>query len=309
MGMARRFASEARSELQRTKRRRRFYMADNAKGRHAQILGLASITALAFACREQSPNRPVVNSRTLIQDLVRSEEITKEIQSMLQVSLLAGIQEQRSTKSKAALAENFRGHFPAPGTWQKEGFLEVCEASQESLKRDLSKREFLTQLQGLTAQFARIERLSWRPFRSSAFESSAGALQVEQKVHFSLAGRLIKGGKLSLRATIKAQIKKGTKNAKWELKEIEVREARFVKSKYPVFVPAQATTGFTIPRSKVDTKSMKSIINERNIRTSGGLSVIDFNRDGFADLSVVWNNCEGAARVVLCGICCDTTRF
>ncbi len=244
-------------------------------------LGVAGVAvAAAWVLRAPAPPEAAVPEPATIElgarivDITKSERAASKVGAAIKKTVLRGVEERDASKVAKGLRDDFRGALVQPAT--SVGEVSVWRGGGADVDR-------VTFAEGLVALFAKVsavERTSWRVFRSFAYE---GVPQVvDQKAHLSIAGVRADEHRVELQAdvSVRAILTEG----RWRLQSFDVEGASYTVSKLPPFRDIAEWTGLDLSRSAANQALITDAIDERAMLTNGGLTVLDFDDDGFWDV-------------------------
>lgn len=244
--------------------------------------------AIAWVVLASVPDQPPVAPAAFIRDplpavrdLVKSEAIAEAASRSVRDSVIEGLQRGDRARIAAGLTEDFLGelYLPVDNDRVEDGALTVWRMSSPPSRR-LGPEAMAEGLLALAEPLASLDRARWRVFRSVASEAAPQILV--QRVHFDLAGLTVAGARRQLKATLATELVPSGR--RWLLRRWQVLEATWTDSRLPRFEDVSDATGIHFMRSADAEAVLTKAIDARRAFMAGGLSVIDFNRDGFPDL-------------------------
>ena len=253
----------------------------------------ATVVALAAACSRQAapahtPSPWMRQPASAVTDLVRSEELAGEVSRAIKGTLILGFRQRRPESIAAALTTDFEGHLPMPGDaqWTREGPVWLWRAPAPERLAILRRSEFLSRIEAWIASLASLERASWHPFRSLAEEGNDPF--VVQASHLDVAGVRPDGRRVELHATVRVEVVRSS--GSWRMRRLAFEEASWSQSELAPFQDVAGVTGFDFHTSERAKKIRQAVIDDRAMLTSGGLTAMDFDKNGHWDvLATQWD--------------------
>ncbi|KAF0246496.1 MAG: fg-gap repeat [Planctomycetota bacterium] len=213
-------------------------------------------------------------------DITKSEETFEKANSDVKRAFVKGLRVRDRAASMAAFAPGFLGRFPSRG----DGVVVpdsdvVLRAMGRQETPDLDPAKLLDRIEGFTGDWTSVERTTWRPFEFLLHENGTSAFAT---LHFQLAGPRADGTRAELNATLETGLVllEGT----WRLKRLRFLEGYLAEARFRPFREVTDAVGLHFNESEADRKIQADIIDSREIVVTGGLTVGDWNRDGFWDV-------------------------
>ena len=247
----------------------------------AASLALAGALAASGASVEQAASGLVADPDEFVTDVTESEAALEAVQGSIDATLLAGLRAFDWETASEGLSAQFRGRFPEPdaGRAVGDGRLAVRRYAQAATEA-LGREAFLAALRRHTAGWTAVERASWHAFE---FLLEPGRDRAVVKAHLELGGPDPAGARSVLHATVHAGVVE-TRPGQWCLDRFDVAEAVAVRNRHPPFREITDATGFHFNRSEANRELRQAIVDTRSSLVDSGLSVTDWNGDGFWDL-------------------------
>ena len=273
--------------------------------RTARVLGY-SLALLAFAAlvglrvgSDRPASAPWMRLPTApVVDPVRSEEISSGVGRAVKGTVLRGLLEDRPERVAEGLAIDFEGNLPLPPErdWVKEGpvwmwhWALAAEGSQSASLPVHDRAKFLSRLGEWEKGFVAIERADWHAFETLAQEGRKGSdAFVVQRAHLDVAGLRRDGRRIEVHATVRAEFI-GPESS-WRIRRISFDEASWTASELPPFRDLARSSGLDFAFSERTRGLAQDLVDEQRLNTNGGLTALDFNRDGFWDiLATQWDH-------------------
>ena len=212
-----------------------------------------------------------------IVDIAESEVFQGKVGKAMKRTILRGLRDKDAHRVQAGLRDDFIGRLPPPPPAGGEALVTSRAGPSDVAVR---KEAFGA---GLLARFedvAAVERASWRVYRSFAHEGTPTV--VDQRAHVSIAGVRADRSRVELQADVSARVI--LTDGRWQAATMDFEASTWVVSRLPVFRDIARWTGFDLSRSEANQALVTAAIDERAMLTNGGLSVIDFDDDGFWDI-------------------------
>ena len=244
-------------------------------------VALAGAPAASGAQAAQSAPALVPTPDRFVTDVTESEAALEFVQRSIDDSVIAGLRAFDWGAVAEGLTEQFRGRFPEPGAGS------VAEDGRLMIRRHgpvetepLGRERFLTVLRGHTDAWTAVERASWHAFE---FLLEPARDRAFVKAHLQLAGPDPEGARSLLDGTVHARVVE-TAPGDWRIDRLDVVAATTVRNPQPPFREITDATGFHYNRSDANRELRQAIVDTRSSLVDSGLSVVDWNRDGFWDL-------------------------
>ena len=242
-------------------------------------LSSAAVPAGAQAAQPESDLAPA--PERFVSDVTESEAALEAVQRSLDDTLIAGLRAFDWETAAGGLSAGFRGRFPAPsaGHVVEDGRLAIRRhGPAASEPRD--REAFLAALRRHTAGWTAVERASWHAFE---FLLEPARDRAFVKAHLQIGGPDPAGARSVLDATVHARVSEAPPG-RWRLERLDVVEATAVRNPHPPFREITDATGFHYNRSEANRELRQAIVDTRSSLVDSGLTVADWNGDGFWDL-------------------------
>ena len=237
--------------------------------------------AAAGAQAAQSAPALVQVPAQFVTDVTESEAALEAVQRSIDGSLIAGLRAFDWERAAEGLTERFRGRFPEPdaGRAIEDGRLAIRRHGPAA-GAPLDRERLLAVLRRHAADWTAVERASWHAFEF-LLEPSRDRAYV--KAHLQLGGPGPGGARSVLDATVHAGVVEAAPG-RWRIDRLDVVAATAVRNPHPPFRDITDATGFHFNRSDANRELRQAIVDARSSLVDSGLSVVDWNRDGFWDL-------------------------
>ncbi len=247
----------------------------------AAWLALAGALAASGASAAQVQAPLVRDPDSFVTDVTESEAAHEVVQRSIDATLIAGLRAFDWDRAAEGLSAQFLGRFPEPGGGYavEDGRLAIRRYAQDR-SQPVDREEFLAVLRRHTSGWTAVERASWHAFE---FLLETGRDRAVVKAHLELGGPDPAGARSVLHATVHAGVVEAGPG-QWRLDRLEVVEATAVRNPHPPFREITDATGFHFNRSEANRELRQAIVDTRSSLVDSGLSVADWNGDGFWDL-------------------------
>lgn len=223
---------------------------------------------------------PLVEPAVFNRDITASEKAAKAVVAAVKRGLLVAVRERDWAAARSALASGFVARFaplseaePVPGA----GDFEIHTLPTAGAVMD--GEGFVAALKSYFDQLAAVERTSLSLYRSLV---AVDGKQAFGEGHLQVSGVGAGGARMSWVGSVKLWMSGGPTS--WQLAGMDVVEGSWGVSRRPAFADVAPAVGFAFHDSHDDADTAKELINMRRLFSSGGLTVLDANRDGFWDV-------------------------
>ena len=244
-------------------------------------LALSSAVAPAGAqtARPESDLAPA--PARFVSDVTESEAALEAVQRSLDDTLIAGLRVFDWAAAARGLSAGFRGRFPEPdaGRVVADDRLAVRRYGPAA-SEPLDGASFLAVLRRHAAGWTAVERASWHAFE---FLLEPARDRAFVKAHLQIGGPDPAGARAVLDATVHARVSRAP-SGRWHVERFDVVEATAVRNPHPPFREITDAAGFHFNRSEANRELRQAIVDTRSSLVDSGLSVVDWNADGFWDL-------------------------
>ena len=259
------------------------------------IAGVAAgilLTGAAAAAGAQATSDFVPEPAAFVTDVAESEAALEGVQASIDATFIAGLRALDWETAAEGLAAEFRGRFPEPGAGRAiadqrliihryaAGAAEPLAARGETAPGGEDGAAFLAALRRHTSGWVAVERAGWHAFEFLLEPTRDRAFV---KAHLTIGGPDGAGARSMLEATVHARVIE-TGPGQWRIDRLDVVEATAVRSLHPPFREVTDATGFHYNRSEANRELRQAIVDTRSSLVDSGLSVTDWNGDGFWDL-------------------------
>ena len=244
-------------------------------------LALSSAVAPAGAQTARPESDLAAAPERFVSDVTESEAALEAVQRSLDDTLIAGLRVFDWAAAARGLSEGFRGRFPEPdaGRVVADDRLAVRRYGPAA-SEPLDGAAFLAVLRRHAAGWTAVERASWHAFE---FLLEPARDRAFVKAHLQIGGPDPAGARAVLDATVHARVSRAP-SGRWRVERFDVVEATAVRNPHPPFREITDATGFHFNRSEANRELRQAIVDTRSSLVDSGLSVVDWNADGFWDL-------------------------
>ena len=210
----------------------------------------------------------------------------------MKMRFLRGIKERDLKRMKSAFTSDFQGQFQPP---KPEEFVQESGGfsfwSSDSQRPAVTTADaFLQPLGDIINTWATIDIVDFHAFRLHA-HSGRPSNRVIMHGHLSLAGETAQQERQEIYSTVVVEFKRNDKGH-WRIRKFRFDQQVWAKIRGPRFRDIAQITGFQFNASESTKRLQQAVINERHLFTNGGLTVLDFNHDGFYDILATLNEQE-----------------
>jgi hypothetical protein len=222
------------------------------------------------------PVRPTVFDR----DVARSEAANDRLAADMKATLIQGLRTSDWTLAGRAFSSDFLGALPSPedGRQVPDGTLKIFEYPRMT-ETALDRTACLEVLKRHTRDMTRVERTAWRTFE---FLLHPTGQRARFRLHFQVAGPAPDLTHRDFQATMAGEAV--LEGGQWRLRRLAAETAVRLENPSLPFADATDMTGFHFNESEENRRLSQEIINERALKTAGGLSCFDANGDDFWDI-------------------------
>ncbi|MCE9584046.1 MAG: VCBS repeat-containing protein [Planctomycetes bacterium] len=247
----------------------------------AAILAGVGAAAILLRGRLRPPveflPRPVV----FVTDIVKSEDGYDLANPSIKGTFVKGLKGRDWAAVAASLTDDFRARFPGPGDGREvpDGAIGLREY-RDAAFAETDRAGFVKVLQEHVESWSAVERTTWRPFEFLFDPSGKSAFA---SIHFQVAGVRPDGTRADLNGIIRAGMVSDDGKA-WKLRRVEWVEGCREDGKRAPWADVTEACGLTFNESEEIRKLRQEMINDRGVVNLGGLTVCDWNGDGFWDV-------------------------
>ncbi len=254
-----------------------------AFGGGAVLIALGAF-ALVRALRQPAkplPGEFLPRPAAFITDINKSEDAYDVVNPSIKGAFIKGLKGRDWGMVAGSLAGDFRARWPRPGDGQAlPDAMMVLREYRETAWAETDAGGFVAILKEHVDGWSAVERTTWRPFE---FLMDTGGLSAYASVHFQVAGVRPDGTRADLTGIVRAGMVSADGKA-WKLRRLEWVEGARGEAKHRPWRDVTEACGLVLPGSDESRKVRAQLISERGVGTLGGLSVCDWNGDGFVDV-------------------------
>jgi hypothetical protein len=253
------------------------------------------IIALATALLAAGPGSPVSGAgqssqgfrieqpKRFVTDVGNSEEMQSVVQKSIKSTLLDGVRSFDWERAARGLSADFLGRFPRPeqGAVVPDDVLSIRHYGADGVEA-VGREAFLETLRAHVASWTSVERASWQAFE---FLLEPNLKRAFAKVHLELGGPRPGGERNDVNATIEVQLVE-TEPKHWQIQRLDLVDGMRVENPAPPFRDITDAVGLHVTRSAEAGDLRQQVIDTRASLIDAGLSVVDWNRDGFWDILI-----------------------
>ncbi len=218
-----------------------------------------------------------------VTDIAIAEEVLAVVQTSIRSTFLDGVRNFDWERASRGLSPDFLGRFPTPDDGETIDDASLVIRRYEATDLETQQRDqFLDTLRLHTASWTSVERASWKVF---AFLLEPSRNRAYAKVHLQLGGPGSAGQRTVVDATVEVLVVE-TAPDEWVISRLDFIEGSRVHNPSPPFRDITDAVGFHFNRSDVNGDLRQDIIDTRSSLIDSGLSVVDWDHDGFWDLLV-----------------------
>lgn len=236
--------------------------------------------AVAAAGAQANPGL-VPEPAAFVTDVAESEAALEAVQASIDATFIAGLRAFDWETAAGGLSADFRGRFPEPGAGRAiaDPRLVIRRYAADATE-PLGSAALLALLQRHASDWVAVERVGWHAFE---FLLEPARDRAFVKAHLTFGGPDAAGARSVLEATVHARVVESGPG-QWRIDRLEVAEATAVRNPHPPFREITDATGFHYNRSEANRELRQAIVDTRSSLVDSGLSVTDWNGDGFWDL-------------------------
>ena len=248
------------------------------------VAGLVVASVGATAIQQSDRVAPLlVAPEQYVTDISIAEEVLAVVQQSIRSTFLDGARNFDWERASRGLSPDFLGRFPAPDGGRTIDDASLVIRRYEATDLRVQRRDqFLETLRAHTASWTSVERASWKVF---AFLLEPSRDRAFAKVHLQLGGPGSAGQRTVVDATVEVRLVEAAPD-EWVISRLDLIEGSRVHNPSPPFRDITDAVGFHFNRSDVNGDLRQDIIDTRSSLIDSGLSVVDWDHDGFWDLLV-----------------------
>ncbi len=245
------------------------------------------LLAAVVGCKEpaKAPDGPAAPTfefnvpASYIKDIEASETQASALSKAIKSTIVRGVRGRDWGLVRSGLTADFVARLAKPedAAAREQGGVDLRKLPAPT--HVLDGEGFETQLASTVGQWASIDRASWKLFRSLTAEDEKLAYT---EAHIAFAGVTADGRHVEWLANAAAELVGD--GSDWKIRRLELRDATWSESRLEPFRDIGPVTGFRLHEGEESKLGMQDLVDLRQVTQTGGLSVLDFNRDGLWDL-------------------------
>ncbi|MEK7470069.1 MAG: VCBS repeat-containing protein [Planctomycetota bacterium] len=254
------------------------------------VLGAIALVAL-LKSPPAGPGEFVPRPASFISDIVKSEDAYDIVNPTIKGTFVKGLKGRDWGMVASSLAPDFKARWPKPGDGRElpDGAIALREY-RETQWPDADAAAFVQILKEHVDGWSAVERTTWRPFE---FLMDIGGLAAFASIHFQVAGVRPDGTRADLAGLVQAQFVSKDGKA-WQVRRLEWVEGCRGEARHKPWRDVTEACGLTFNEGEEVRKLRAQLIDDRGVVTLGGLSVCDWNGDGFYDVLATRAGTESA---------------
>ena len=238
---------------------------------------LALLLALLLVDEEWTLSRP----DPAVHDIALSEAQAEAVANSLRQTLVRGLETFDWERVATAFTDNARGRWPRLDEGQSvEDSLFTLEQLPAPTGHPVERARLVEDLQVSLQHFVALERVRWKIYE---FVLAEDQTQAYAAAHVTLAGPTGRGGRQEWHGSVEMSLRAVAEET-WRIHELRFLEGYRVDSCQPPFRDVTDLVGFHFNQSPDNRALNQAFVNARAMLTVGGVSVLDWNRDGFPDV-------------------------
>lgn len=254
-------------------------------------LSCAAIAGLAACGGDSAPVGafPIPDPEAFDRDLDRNQELARKLESGPLGALLVAAERGSPAPLVGALTADFTARFPSIDQARKlpDATLEILELPPDTVE-PTGGEEFTSAWLSHVRPWRRRERVTLDIQRLQLAADDADlppgeAARATGDALFFFGGEYPRGDRCSLRAEVTFEALRSTAGT-WRLSRLDLLEGERVRGGPMAFRPVARETGFSYHRSPRNRQLIQSFVDEHRTLALGGLTALDWNKDGYWDL-------------------------
>jgi len=260
---------------------------------------VAGIAALAIGAWFASRSSPRLNQEKVaapsgpwmrtpaspVRDLGESEALSSAIGKAVKSTFVAGVERGDWGLAASGLTDGFEAKMPLPepGALRWEGDIGLWTMPDPGPV--VRKEAFIASLRDTIGALAAVERTRWK-----ALSITGDSRRARQRMHIGFAGVHPDGRRVELRGTIDVEARH--EGGTWRLHRALAEALTWTESRLPPFRDLAHLTGFGFNPSEQGKAAVQAAIDNRRVVSVGGLTILDFDHDGFWDILATYADRE-----------------
>ena len=256
---------------------------------NARLIGLCCTASLAFACQKRTPaGQDVADSsfvapkppKSFVRDIERVNKLQSEISGHFKSQFVTAARRSDLSKLPAFLQSDFRGTFLDNLDSEPSKTASVSVHRFEISSRVLDAKTFSADFAKLVQRLSVVQQSSFRVFEILVSTDERRAFI---RAHWDIAGIDALGQRNRWNADCSAELVRDA-NEQWKLAKFTVESGEYVVAANIAFQDISQMTGLELHESEDNKVNAQKLVNLRQLTQSGGISVFDYNDDGYWDV-------------------------
>lgn len=215
-----------------------------------------------------------------VTDIGVSEQSAEQVATSLKRSLVKGLRTGDWALVRTALTRDFLGRRL---DWRQGRRVPDARAEIRVLDPErLPAVDGLSFAQALEQSFEEVVVFESVRFKFFEFRVHKSGEQAYARAHLDLGGKRSGGGRFELHSSLDLGVVREDRD--WKVRRLEIEGGHGFSTAAPAFVETTDLVGFHFNDSQANQELIQSFIDQRRMLTIGGLSALDWNRDGLTDL-------------------------
>ncbi len=246
------------------------------------LVPLLSLPGLV-ACGGEAPpsGLPIAPPAEFVRDLKVAENAVFEVHATLEEILLKGLARRNATRVRTLLCDDFLGRFPS-----REGGVEVADSELEIRAFPAGGDQLLDAealVERLFDHLHDLVHLGRLEAEADRFWLEPGGASAVARIELRVAGSTAGEERVDLRLLVNLALTRDEVGA-WRVRRLDTVEGTRIEGPVPRFARVTDATGFHFNVSRENRRMLQIFVDGHRTLALGGLSAVDWNRDGFWDL-------------------------
>ena len=248
------------------------------------------VVALSFAAckRTSAPEAPSTTAAApfeltppakYVKDIVKSEAFATAFSKHIKSTVLKGVRGRDWPLVTSGFTADFSAHLSTTDDAPPSDDANVDLRRLPPPKRVMDRADFVAHLAATVGQWASPDRVAWKLYSSLTDE---GGKRAYTEGHLYLAGVTAAGRRVEWAGNAIAELVLIGEG--WQIKRLRIEDATWSDSGLEPFRDIAAVTGLRMHESEESVQGAQDLVDLRQMTQSGGLTVLDFDHDGFWDV-------------------------
>ena len=251
---------------------------------------VVGLTGAAAGPQDRYPTHwPLTPPAHYVTDVEVSEDVQAVVQQRLAATFVRGVRAFDWDRATQGLSSDLRARFPRPddGRAVDDDLLIIREYGPDGLAV-VGRDGFLATIRAHVGGWTTVERASWNMFE---FLLEPSGERAYAKAHLELGGPSSGGQRTVVNATVAVELRAATSD-RWTINRLDFLDGMRVENPSPPFRDVTDSVGLHFNRSQANRNLRQDMLDTGDSLIDSGLSVVDWNRDGFWDIVAVesWNH-------------------